>query len=200
MPDEPTTSTPSPNVTAGWYPDPDRPQSQRYWDGETWTDQIAPLAVPKDAATDGVATRTWPKLTAYLGAAAIIVGTLGPWGTTVLESISGTSTGGKWCAFAGVVALILLAARRVVLFNVLIGIGVGLEGLNRISNVNSYSVHALGQTIHPASVGWGLYLLVVGCVALIVGSWFYTDDVKGQRRQEKTERESTQAQAARDVA
>jgi Protein of unknown function (DUF2510) len=28
----------------GWYPDPQQPGSQRYWDGSAWTDQRAPLA------------------------------------------------------------------------------------------------------------------------------------------------------------
>lgn len=31
-------STPPP----GWYPDPDRPAMQRYWDGSAWTEQRMP--------------------------------------------------------------------------------------------------------------------------------------------------------------
>lgn len=27
---------------AGWYPDPDGAATQRYWDGGSWTDQLAP--------------------------------------------------------------------------------------------------------------------------------------------------------------
>ncbi|MGW3669497.1 phospholipid scramblase-related protein [Streptomyces sp. NPDC005141] len=30
------------NTPAGWYPDPNAPQTQRYWDGSQWTDQQAP--------------------------------------------------------------------------------------------------------------------------------------------------------------
>lgn len=40
-------STPS----AGWYPDPKMPGTQRYWDGEGWSDHVAPgqqQAPPKD--------------------------------------------------------------------------------------------------------------------------------------------------------
>ncbi len=37
--------TETPNTPAGWYPDPDQAQTQRYWDGSEWTDQRAPLAV-----------------------------------------------------------------------------------------------------------------------------------------------------------
>jgi Protein of unknown function (DUF2510) len=181
--------TPSPDVPAGWYQDPDRTQSQRYWDGDKWTDQIAPIVQRVSGAAKATPAITWPKATAFVGAAAIIIGTIGPWGTSALESIAGTSTDGKWCLYVGVLALLLLVARRVVLLNILIGLAAGAEGAYRISKVNSYSVHALGQTIHPASVGWGLWIMVGGCVALIIGSWFYPDEIKARRIEEKVDRE-----------
>lgn len=34
---------------AGWYPDPEQPGQQRYWDGQQWTEHRAPLA-PQPAA------------------------------------------------------------------------------------------------------------------------------------------------------
>lgn len=34
---------------AGWYPDSQMANTQRYWDGARWTEQVAP-AVPTDAA------------------------------------------------------------------------------------------------------------------------------------------------------
>ncbi|GBE64535.1 hypothetical protein MFM001_09970 [Mycobacterium sp. MFM001] len=33
-----------PSVPAGWYPDPNNAQLQRYWDGTRWTDTTAPPA------------------------------------------------------------------------------------------------------------------------------------------------------------
>jgi len=40
-------STPeSSNPVAGWYPDPEGKPMSRYWDGATWTDQLAPLNAP----------------------------------------------------------------------------------------------------------------------------------------------------------
>jgi hypothetical protein len=39
MADEPTPLPP-----AGWYPDPDQAQTQRYWTGQQWTDQRAPMS------------------------------------------------------------------------------------------------------------------------------------------------------------
>lgn len=32
---------------AGWYPDPDRPATQRYWNGSAWTEQRASQAKPE---------------------------------------------------------------------------------------------------------------------------------------------------------
>lgn len=32
------------NPIAGWYPDPQNPVSQRYWDGAVWTEQTRPVA------------------------------------------------------------------------------------------------------------------------------------------------------------
>jgi len=38
---------------AGWYPDPDQVETQRYWTGSEWTDQRAPLP-PKKESNVGV--------------------------------------------------------------------------------------------------------------------------------------------------
>ena len=34
---------------AGWYPDPDDPNTQRYFDGAAWTAQTMPAASPSDS-------------------------------------------------------------------------------------------------------------------------------------------------------
>ena len=41
------TKTPAP----GWYPDPETPATQRFWDGQRWTDNRAPLE-RKDETAD----------------------------------------------------------------------------------------------------------------------------------------------------
>jgi len=45
------------HIPAGWYPDPSRPMTQRYWDGAAWSDHIAPMPVgpSRDAAQDSSA-------------------------------------------------------------------------------------------------------------------------------------------------
>ena len=41
---------------AGWRPDPDRPDQERYWDGSLWSDRVRPAgsAGPADRAADHV--------------------------------------------------------------------------------------------------------------------------------------------------
>ena len=36
-----------PQATPGWYPDPQMPGTQRYWDGAAWSDHVAPAAPPQ---------------------------------------------------------------------------------------------------------------------------------------------------------
>jgi Protein of unknown function (DUF2510) len=36
--------TEGPKHPPGWYPDPEQAATQRYWDGENWTEQRAPLS------------------------------------------------------------------------------------------------------------------------------------------------------------
>ena len=53
--------TPDPSVPsaapAGWYPDPQNPGQQRYWDGSAWG-ATAPAAPPAPAVASGVAPTT----------------------------------------------------------------------------------------------------------------------------------------------
>jgi hypothetical protein len=45
QPDQPHQPTPAAprEIPAGWYPDPEGKPQSRYWDGDTWTDQLGPL-------------------------------------------------------------------------------------------------------------------------------------------------------------
>ena len=46
-PKELRTAGPSGPTAAGWYPDPERAATQRYWDGSKWSDHIAPMPAPQ---------------------------------------------------------------------------------------------------------------------------------------------------------
>ncbi len=42
--DHPQLGAPAPAAAPGFYPDPDDPYSERYWDGSNWTDEPLPAA------------------------------------------------------------------------------------------------------------------------------------------------------------
>ena len=44
------------STPAGWYPDPQRAQTQRYWTGEAWSDHVAPMAPAEPSNTAIIAT------------------------------------------------------------------------------------------------------------------------------------------------
>lgn len=46
QPEQEAGQQPGSNPPAGWYPDPEGKPMSRYWDGTTWTDQLAPLNAP----------------------------------------------------------------------------------------------------------------------------------------------------------
>jgi hypothetical protein len=163
-----TSASPSP----GWYPDPTAPNQQRYWDGAAWSEQIAPLPpppAPLAVAPASSQTQNWGHATAVLASLGIVVGSLGPWATTALESISGTHTDGKYLVVAGLVALALSIRRSALVLAMVIGILAVIDGIVVIGHINDYSVSAFGQEVHPASVGWGLWLTVISGAALAVG-------------------------------
>lgn len=44
----------SDRTPAGWYRDASAVNTQRYWDGEQWTEQVQPLADPSSGVTRGI--------------------------------------------------------------------------------------------------------------------------------------------------
>jgi hypothetical protein len=48
------------NPPAGWYPDTQKPGTQRYWDGAQWTEHTAPLDTPPPPPVQPVEPAQFP--------------------------------------------------------------------------------------------------------------------------------------------
>jgi hypothetical protein len=92
----------------GWYPHPSMADTQRYWDGEKWTDNVAP-ATAKKAETPSVDFRHWGGVLAICAAMAVA-------GLAMRDGDS-TSEAGEvllgLAAIVGVIALLKLGSEMV---------------------------------------------------------------------------------------
>lgn len=57
---------------AGWYPRPSAPGSLGYWDGEKWTEHLAPMAPPPATAPTSPGVNVWVIVAGILLAALAI--------------------------------------------------------------------------------------------------------------------------------
>lgn len=113
---------------AGWYPDPDGENRQRYWDGDSWTEYYTPLAAPLPEAHGSTsAVEDYPYLVASktgphqnLMAQPVPVGSKGGWPTTAVPGGDGQtqefSGGGRrsrahvWALVAASLLVVMLVA------------------------------------------------------------------------------------------
>lgn len=177
MTDKPT-PPPTTAPAAGWYPDPEAPGSQRYWNGESWSESRAPLGGEPMAASEPAATAD-PASPAFRvivgGAVATLIGAGGPWVTSGLFSKAGIEGDGViTLAIAAIVGLMaFLATRRpnkwLAPAAIVGGALILVVGIIDILDIrDSASPDGLFGGI-DVSVGWGLYLTVIAGVILIAG-------------------------------
>lgn len=173
-----TTTPPSPNAPAGWYPDPSQTATQRYWDGENWTDQRAPL-VPSSAAGANPGISVSARLVlGVLGAAAAVVAVFLPHAESsgVLKIANNTLISSSDGVIVIVLALVAAAAAvrdaakqrlswsLVLLGLVVIGIAFYEGGSEQIKIVNG-----LGQEVE-SSAGAAVWALgIAGCLMVAAG-------------------------------
>lgn len=75
---------------AGWYPDPENPGQQRYWDGAAWTENFAPTNAPAapaaPTAKKPIYKRTWFIVVAVLVGLVVVSNLFGGSPSTPTES------------------------------------------------------------------------------------------------------------------
>jgi hypothetical protein len=148
------------NQPAGWYPDAQG--QQRYWDGNQWTEHVAPATGGGSAA----AGRPSPAVfAAILAAVVAAVGVLGAWATALGDSLAGIDTddGKVVLGIAGVSVVLLLIGLAVphrwpYVVPLLAG------GFATAITIIDYG--DLQDT--GVDVGWGLYLSIAGSLALTI--------------------------------
>jgi hypothetical protein len=163
---------------AGWYADPSAPSQQRWWDGERWTEHArqAPVAVPgPDAASTAPAVRRRIHPVAWVAggaAAAIAIGSIGPWASAFggIVSRSGTDGGsdGTITLVLGVAAGLALIASQTkpsagyALLAAVLGLVCAVIG---VADINDVSGRGSG-----VEVAWGLVLMTLGSVAVVLSA------------------------------
>lgn len=179
------TEIPPPNAPAGWYRDPDQPETQRYWDGEQWTDQRAPLAERSSSGwvkPDGGLTDTGRfalgLILAGAGAIVAIVGVFLPVADTESSlHIANNSLIQHWegvviliVAMAAFIAaafqvarpLTFLAGGALVVLAVVAGTDLPIEYRNQFSE----------RVAGDASPGAGIWTVGVGGALLLIAALF----------------------------
>lgn len=154
---------------AGWYPEPGRPGTQRYWDGEQWTEHRASLSGAKTAAPEMRLTNGWGLWTAIAGAILVVIGSSGDWVTAGNESVSGLSRDGAITAVAAVVAILILALAHTKRWALITGGILGglclLIGIIDVGDVTG-TEEVFGPDLE---VGWGLWLTTIAGGVIVIG-------------------------------
>ena len=93
----------TPQTPAGWYPDPQDPNTQRYWDGRQWTENRSPGVAYAKQETNGKATAALVLGILWLcGIGSVLALVFGYQAKNEIEA-SGEVQGGKGMATAGIV-------------------------------------------------------------------------------------------------
>jgi hypothetical protein len=156
-----------------WYPDPDQPNTLRYWDGEHWTEQRAPRqSRGRGGGPPGEV------IFGFVAAGLMVIGAIGPWVDAFLVTVAGLSGDGWIVLVAAVAALIGLAYASssktrgllgpIAVIVILAGLVAAATSIYDLSQILGTKAELFGEDISVANPGWGLWLSAGASVALIM--------------------------------
>jgi hypothetical protein len=173
----------------GWYPDPSGSGGQRYWDGSQWTEHYssgtAPAPAPAYAAPVAAQQPAGPVPSLWWGAPVatllLLIGAVGPWVSADVPlfgqslSANGLDRDGSITLLLGIVAGVLLVVwrqKRAAWAGVVAAVLGALTIL--IAIIDIADVSGKSSDVVDLSVGWGLWLTLVGAIVLTVVSVLLT--------------------------
>lgn len=191
----------------GWYPDPDQPQTVRYWDGNDWTDQRAPdTDSTKTVAKEGSIPGSLMTLLVMsgIGALAALIGMFlpaaeGPMGIPIQDNSMAQS--GSWAVFVPLLFAILATVdivftqrpstgRLIWLFLTgawVLGMAIRFGNNLPFEPLNRFSAQVIEQ--NPLSVGIGVYAVGAGGVLISIAAiltYFNRDDYLVEKAKSQT--------------
>jgi hypothetical protein len=205
-PPQPPTQAPVPPVPPtpgpGWLPDPTGRFQYRYWDGTNWSASVSregstesdpipgstqppsmqappPLASPPRPSVPVAPWSTSVKIVVFVGAGALVLGSLLPWVKATAGVFTVTKNGIEGdgvltLILAGLAALLFGVIKRrnvAAIVTLIIGVLAGAIAIYDIADI-SQKAHDLSTTSInvSASVGVGLILAALASAAIVVGA------------------------------
>jgi hypothetical protein len=154
--------TEGPKAAAGWYPNPEEPGTERYWNGDRWTDAVR----EPDGAPEPSVPRRLPSVPTLLATLGLVVGSIGPWVDAGFVSAGGLEGDGAitmGCAIViGICAVLDRGAPLAVIAGVIAALVAGYD----IINIESQD----GLRGAVASPGWGVILALVSALAAVASA------------------------------
>lgn len=102
-------------------------------------------------------------LLAYGGFLAVIIGSIGPWATTPLSSVAGTSGDGVMTIAAAALGLITLAIGWMPFARVF-AVAAAAIGVYDAVHIHQKAQQVVAFGVQIAHVGWGVYVVIAGGV------------------------------------
>lgn len=93
------------NVAPDWYPDPSMANTLRYWDGQKWTDHIAPVSEPNGDPSGHMASTAQSRTIAVMIVVGAVIGLI----MSMQSASLLTGTGSLWTGVAIVVGATIAA-------------------------------------------------------------------------------------------
>jgi hypothetical protein len=127
-----------------------------------------------------VGNRTTSRTIALVAAGGVVLGSIGPWGSTPFGDVAGTDGDGVITLVLGIAAAIVVFTRpsgsRWLWAGLVLGAFCAIIGIVDIADLSSEESEFFGEKVDLVSPGWGIWLMTISSLVLAAGSgWLYVE-------------------------